>query len=46
MKLFGSPTDKITKNKNDENLPHSESIEVVLLHWNITNNDYQQKCVV
>ena len=45
MKLFGSPKDKITKNKNDENLSHLESTEVALVHCNITNNDYQQKCV-
>ena len=42
MKLLGSTENKIIKNKNGENLPHLETIEVVLVHWNIVNNDYQQ----
>ena len=33
---------KITKNKNGENVPHLEITEVVLVHCNIVNNDYQQ----
>ena len=32
---------KITK-KNDEKVPHLETTEVVLVHCNIVNNDYQQ----
>ena len=42
MKLFGSFKSKITKDKNNENVPHLEITEVVLVHWNIVNNDYQQ----
>ena len=42
MKLLGSTKNKITKDKNRENLPHFEIIEVVLVHCNIINNDYQQ----
>ena len=42
MKLFGSFKSKITKDKNSENVPHLEITEVVLVHWNIVNNDYQQ----
>ena len=42
MKLLGSTKNKITKDKNRENLPHLEIIEVVLVHCNIINNDYQQ----
>ena len=42
MKLFGSTKNKITKDKNGENVPHLEITEVVLVHWNIVNNDYQQ----
>ena len=42
MKLLGSAENKITKNKNDENVPRLEITEVVLVHCNITNNDYQQ----
>ena len=32
---------KITKDKKSENLPHLEFPEVVLVHCNIVNNDYQ-----
>ena len=42
MKLFGSAESKITKNKNGENVPHLEVVELVLVHCNIVNNDYQQ----
>ena len=41
MKLLGSTKNKITKDKNGGNKPHLE-IEVVLIHYNIINNDYQQ----
>ena len=33
---------KITKDKNGENVPHFEITEVVLVHCDIVNNDYQQ----
>ena len=42
MKLIGSTKNKITKDKNGENVPHLEITEVVLVHCNIVNNDYQQ----
>ena len=42
MKLLGSTKSKITKDKNDENVPHLETTEVALVNYNITNNDYQQ----
>ena len=42
MKLLGSIENKITKDKNGENVPHLEITEVVLVHYNIVNNDYQQ----
>ena len=42
MKLLGSTENKITKDKNGENLPRLEITEVVLVHRNIVNNDYQQ----
>ena len=41
MKLLGSTENKITKDKNGENLPHLEITEVVLVHCNIVNNDCQ-----
>ena len=42
MKLLGSAKNKITTDENDENVPHLEITEVVLVHCNIVNNDYQQ----
>ena len=33
---------KTTKDKNGENIPHLEITEVILVHCNIVNNDYQQ----
>ena len=41
MKLLGTTKNKITKNENDENVPHLEITEVVLVHCDIVNNDYQ-----
>ena len=32
---------KITKDKNGKNVPHLEINEVVLVHCNMVNNDYQ-----
>ena len=42
MKLLGSTKNKITKEKNGESVPHLEITEIVLVHCNIVNNDYQQ----
>ena len=42
MKLLGSTKSQITKDKNGENVPHLEIMEVVLVHFNIVNNGYQQ----
>ena len=42
MKLLGSTESKITKDKNDEHVPHLEVAELVLVHCNLVNNDYQQ----
>ena len=42
MKLLGSIKNTITKDKNGEYVPHLEINEVVLVHCNIDNNDYQQ----
>ena len=42
MKLLGSTKNRITKDKNGENVPHLEITEVVLVHCSIVNNDYQQ----
>ena len=42
MNLLGSTESKITKNKNGENVPHLEVVELVLVHCDLVNNDYQQ----
>ena len=42
MKLPGTTENKITKNKNGENVPHLEITEIALVHCSIVNNDYQQ----
>ena len=46
MKLLGSTKNKITKDKNCENVPHLEITEVILVHCNIVSNDYQQNSTV
>ena len=38
----GSTKNRITKDKNGENVPHLEITEVVLVYCNIANSDYQQ----
>ena len=42
MKLLPSTENKITKDKNGKNVPHLKITEVVLVHCNIANIDYQQ----
>ena len=42
MKLLGSTKSKINKDKNSDYMPHLEITEVILVHCNIVNNDYQQ----
>ena len=42
MTLLGNTKNKIAKNKNGENVPHFEITEIVLVHWNIVNKDYQE----
>ena len=42
MKLLKNTENKITKNKNGTGLPHLEVTQVILVHCNIVNNDYQQ----
>ena len=46
MKLLGSTENKITKEKNGENVPHLEITEAALVHCDIVNNDYQQDTIV
>ena len=42
MKLLGSTRNIIDANKNSENVPRLENVEVVLVHCNLVNNSYQQ----
>ena len=42
MKLLGSTRDTIDADKNSENAPRLENVEVVLVHRNLVNNSYQQ----
>ena len=42
MNWLGSTKNKITKDKNGENVLHLEITEVVLVHCDIVNSDYQQ----
>ena len=42
MKLLGSTKDIIDSDKNSENIPRLENVEVVLVHCNLVNNSFQQ----
>ena len=41
MKLLGSTKKDVDKDKNGEDVPKSESVEVVLLHCNLVDSNYQ-----
>ena len=41
MKLLGSTSNTIDKDKNSEIVPKLENVEVVLVHCNLVNNSYQ-----
>ena len=42
MKLLGSTKKDVDKDKDREDVPKLESVEVVLMHCNLVNNNYQQ----
>ena len=42
MKLLGSTSSIIDADKNSENVPKLENVEVVLVHCNLVNNAYQR----
>ena len=42
MKLLGNTKKDIGKDKDGENVSKMESVEVVLVHYNLVNNNYQQ----
>ena len=46
MQLLRSSKKDIDQNKNGELVPRLETAEVVLVHYNLVNNNYQQACKV
>ena len=42
MELLGSTKNITDADKNSENVPRLENVEVVLVHCNLVNNSYQQ----
>ena len=42
MQLLGSPKRDIENNKDGETVPRLETVEVVLVHCNLANNNYQE----
>ena len=42
MKLLGSTKKDVDKDKDGEDAPKLESVEVILVHCNLVNNSYQQ----
>ena len=46
MQLLGNSKKDIDQNKNEEIGPRLETVEVVLVHWNLANNNYQQSSKV
>ena len=46
MQLLRSSKKDIDQNKNGELVPRLETVEVVLVHYNLVNNNYQQACKV
>ena len=42
MKLLGRTSNIIDTDKNSENVPRLENVEVVLVHCSLVNNSYQQ----
>ena len=42
MKLLGSTKKDVDQDKDGENVPKLRCVEVVLVHCNLVNNNYQQ----
>ena len=42
MKLLGSTKKNVDQDKDGEDLPKLESVDIVLVHCNLVNNNYQQ----
>ena len=45
MKLLGKTKSNISKDENGENVPRLEITEVVVVHYNNVNNNYQQDSI-
>ena len=41
MRLLGSATKDVNRDKNGENVPKLETVKVVLVHCNLVKKDYQ-----
>ena len=41
MKLLGNTKKDVDSDKNSENVPKLEPVEVALVHYNLVKNDYQ-----
>ena len=41
MRLLGSTKKDLDQDKDGEVVPNLESVEVVLVHYNLVNNNYQ-----
>ena len=46
MKLLRSTSNIVDADKNRENVPRLENVEVALVHCNLVNNSYQQAAIV
>ena len=46
MKLLRSTKKDVDSDKNSENVPKLESVEVALVHYNLVKNDYQHSSKV
>ena len=42
MRLLGSSKNVLDKNKNEEIVPILETLQIILVHCNLVNNNYQQ----
>ena len=46
IRLLGSTKKDVDPDRNSENVPKLESVEVILVHCNLVNNDYQHSSKV
>ena len=46
MNLLGSSKKVVDKDKNGENVPKLESVDVILVHCSLVKNDYQHSSKV